>query len=262
MNKLIELYILNRKLLAEALVEKDYMMLYEAEILKNEFVAKLGEPRYELHKLELAIARNKLKLEMIETCEKFKIPIDFSYIDRELEKEFKKHYEVLKKMRLEIEYVHSIDYAMEKKRRESELEMKEIYLEIASYIHPELEMNQDKSKKRTWKTVEKAYKQGDIEKLKKLHKKVIKDFAHISEKYEDLEKQITAIKERREAVQNEIQAIRNSFPFSESDMLDDEVAVMKFRDDMDTDIRTAKEVLDKLEKKVLEKLPPMGKYIN
>ncbi len=262
MNKLIEQYTLNRKLLAEALVEKDYMKLYEAEILKNEFVAKLGEPRYELHKLELAIARTKLKLEMIETCEKFKIPIDYSYIDRELEKEFEKHYEVLKKMRLEIEYVHSIDYSMEKNKRDNELEMKDIYLEIASHIHPELTINQDKSVKRTWTTVEKAYQQGDIEKLKRLHKKVIKDFGNISEKHEDLEKQLTAIKERKAAVQNEIEAMKKSFPFSESDMLDDEVAVMKFRDDIDTDIRTAKEVLDKLEKQVLEKLPPVGRYKN
>ncbi len=262
MNKLIEQYTLNRKLLAEALVEKDYMKLYEAEILKNEFVAKLGEPRYELHKLELAIARTKLKLEMIETCEKFKIPIDYSYIDRELEKEFEKHYEVLKKMRLEIEYVHSIDYAMEKNKRDNELKMKDIYMEIASYIHPELTINQDTSMKRTWKSVEKAYQQGDIEKLKRLRRKVIKDFGNISEKHEDLEKQLTAIKERKADVENEIEAMKKSFPFSESDMLDDEVAVMKFRDDMDTDIRTAKEVLDKLEKQVLEKLPPVGRYKN
>lgn len=262
MNKLIEQYTINRKLLAEALTEKAHMEMYEAEILKNDFVAKLGEPRYELHKLELAIARTKLKLEMIETCEKFKIPIDYSYIDRELEKEFEKHYEVLKKMRLEIEYVHSIDYVREKNKREMELEMKDVYLEIASYIHPELTINQDLSMKRTWKTAEKAYQQGDLEKLKRLRKKTIKDFGNINEKYEDIEIQLSTITERKADIQKEIQAMKKSFPFSESDMLDDEVAVMKFRDDMDSDIRTAKEVLDKLEKQVLEKLPPVGRYKN
>ena len=262
MNKLIEEFTLNRKLLAEALVEKDYMELYEAEIIKNEFVAKLGEPRYELHKLELSIARTKLKLEMIETCERFKIPIDYSHIDQELEKEFEKHYEVLKNMRLEIEHVHSIDNSMEQKKRESELEMKDIYLEIASHIHPELAINQDKSMKRTWKTAETAYQKGDIEKLKRLRKKVIKDYANVNENHEDLEEQLTVIKERKAVIQDKIQSMKKKFPFSESGMLDDEVAVMKFRDDMDTDIRVAKEVLDKLEKQMLEKLPPMGRYKN
>ena len=262
MTKLFEEFTLNRKLLAEALVEKDYMELYKAETLKNEFVAKLGEPRYELHKLELAIARTKLKLEMIETCEKFKIPIDYSHIDRELEKEFEKHYEVLKNMRLEIERVHLIDDAMEQKKRESELEMREIYLEIASYIHPKLTINQDKSMKRTWKNAETAYQQGDKDKLKRLLKKVIKDNANVNENLGDLEEQLTVIKKLKAAVLEEIKSMKKRFPFSESDMLDDEVAVMKFRDDIDTDIRVAKEVLDKLEKQILEKLPPLGKYKN
>lgn len=262
MNKLVEEYTLQRKLLAEALVEKDYMELYEAEVIKNEFVAKLGEPRYELSKLELSIARTKLKLEMIETCERFKIPVDHSHIDRELEKEFQKHYEMLRNMRLEIEYAHTIDDEFEKTRRSRALEMKQIYLDIASYIHPELTENQDKNLNRVWRLVEEACQQGNIEKLKRLRKKVINDYGNTTENNEDLEEQLTLIKKRKLAVQDEIKAMKNRFPFSESDMLDDEVAVMKFRDSMDTDIKNAKEILDKLEKQILEKLPPMGRYKN
>ncbi len=134
-------------------------------------MVKLGEPRYELHKLELAIARTKLKLEMMETCEKFKLPIDHIHIDRELEKEFQKYYITLRNMRREIEYVHSMEDS-EQESMNHNSEMKQIYLKIASLIHPDLIANQgDKSTKRTWKAVKNAYQAGDLSKLLKLEKR-------------------------------------------------------------------------------------------
>lgn len=262
MSKLINEYTEQKRLLVKALVEKDYMELYEAEALKNDFVMKLGEPRYELHKLELAIARTKLKLEMMETCEKFKIPIDHSHIDMELEKEFQTHYATLKSMKREIDYVHTIEDD-EKERLSHTLEMKQIYLDIASNIHPELTFDQDKNLKRTWKAVKNAYQKGDMLRLKRLQKKVATDCCDISsEVNDDVENLLTSIKSKKKAVLNEIEKMKKRFPFSESNMLEDEAAVVKFKNDIDIDIKIAKEVLDKLEKRVLEKLPPVGRYKN
>lgn len=262
-NELFEKYTEKRRLLAEALVEKDYLELYESVSLKNDFVIKLGEPRYELHKLELAIARTKLKLEMLETCDKYKIPVDNHHIDMELEKEFQKHYLALRSMKREIEYVHNLN-ENETERQDFTLEMKQLYLSIASYIHPELSENEDKSTKRTWKSVKAAYENGDVEKLKRLHKKVMSKYNDLNEPGEnaDLEKVLASLEERKEAVLGEIEKMKMKFPFNEAKMLEDEAAVLKFRNDMDSDIKIAKEVLDKLEKQVLEKLPPTGRYKN
>ena len=99
MDKSFKNYKIQKKLLLEALVEKDHMEIYESSFLKNDFVLKLGEPRYELHKLELTIARTKLKLDMMQTCIKFQIPMNTEQIDRQLEKEFEKQDSMLKSMK-------------------------------------------------------------------------------------------------------------------------------------------------------------------
>lgn len=265
MDKIIKDYEIQKKLLVEALVEKDYMQIFESLSLKNNFVLKLGEPRYELHKLELTIARTKLKLDMMQTCIKFQIPIDTENIDRQLEKEFEKHDSILKSMKREIDNVHNL-------RNESDItssdnkELKELYFFVASYVHPELIESTDKNAKRIWKAAKTAYEKMDAAKLKRLQKKVIKEYNNqliVGEKSETgLEDAILSMKTKTEMILSEIENLKKQFPFNEAKMLEDEAAVMKFREDIDIDIKIAKEVLDKLEKQILEKLPAPSKFLN
>lgn len=265
MNKLIEEYQTEKRLLAEALVEKDHMKTYEFFSLKNEFVLKLGEPRYELHKLEITIARAKLKLDMMQTCIKYKIPIDTENIDRQLEKEFEKHDSVLKNMKKEIENVHNLSDEDDLKIRNMQ-ELKELYLSIAKYIHPELVDTSDKNIKRMWRATKKAYENGDIEKLRKLQKKVLceyKDIVQNENLHEiDIENTVLSMKSKRKLVLSEIEKLKKQFPFTEAKLLEDEAAVLKFKKEIDVDIKIAHEVLDKLEKQILENLPSPGRYLN
>ncbi|PYG88566.1 hypothetical protein LY28_01417 [Ruminiclostridium sufflavum DSM 19573] len=265
MDRLIEEYKNQKRLLAEALVEIEHMKTYKSYLLKNEFVLKLGEPRYELHKLELTIARAKLKLDMMQTCIKFKMPIDTEQIDRQLEKEFEKHLSVLRNMKKEIESVHSLSDEEDIKTYNMQ-ELKELYFSIASCIHPELINIRDKNIKRIWNAAKKAYENGDTAKLKRLQKKVYLEYRNIGLNEElpetDLENTVLSIKSKRESVVSEIESLKKQFPFSEAKMLEDDDAVKKFKKDIDVDIKIANEVLDNLEKQILEKLPAPGKYLN
>lgn len=265
MDKLLKEYITQRKLLVEALVEKDHMEIYESPWLKNDFVLKLGEPRYELHKLELTVARTKLKLDMIQSCIKYQIPMDTEQIDMQLEKEFEKHYSMLKSMKKEIDNVHKLGNENDTTIRNSQ-ELKELYFSIASYVHPELSDNQDKNQKRIWKATKKAYEIGDIAKLKRLQKKVINDYKdeilNEDEPETALENLVLSMKSKREVVLSEIERLKKRFPFNEAKMLEDEAAITKFKNDIALDIKIANEVLDKLEKQVLEKLPAPSKFLN
>ncbi len=265
MDKLFQEYIIQRKLLVEALVEKDHMEIYESPLLKNDFVLKLGEPRYELHKLELTVARTKLKLDMMQTCIKFQIPMDTEQIDRQLEKEFEKHDSMLKSMKKEIDNVHNLGDENDITIRNSQ-ELKELYLSIASYVHPELSYSSDKNKKRIWKATKKAYELGDITKLRKLQNKVINeykdDILNDDETEIGLENTVLSMRAKREAVLLEIESLKKQFPFNEAKMLEDEAAITKFKKDIALDIKIANEVLDKLEKQILEKLPAPSKFLN
>lgn len=265
MKKLIEEYKTQKRLLVEALVEKDHIEIYESLSLKNEFILKLGEPRYKLHKLEMAIAKAKLKLDMLQTCINFKVPIDTEHIENQLEKEFEKHNSALRNMRKEIEIVRNLsdeDYI----KIQNMQEIKELYFSIASYIHPELIAICDKNIKRTWKATKKAYEDGDVAKLKRLQKNVLNKYKDTltDEKPQeaDIENEILSMKLKRELVVSEIESLRKQFPFSESKVLEDEEAVAKFKKDIEVDIKIASEVFEKLEKQILEKLPPPSRYLN
>ena len=64
------------------------------------------------------------------------------------------------------------------------------------------------------------------------------------------------MKTKTKTVLSEIESLRKQFPFNEAKILEDQEAVERFRKDISIDIRIAKELLDKLEKQILEKLPP------
>ena len=265
MKKLFEEYKTQKRLLVEALAEKDHMEIYESFSVKNEFILKLGEPRYKLHKLEMAIAKSKLKLDMLQTCINLKVPIDTEHIENQLEKEFEKHNSTLRNMRKEIEFARNLsdeDYL----KIQNMQELKELYLSIASYIHPEVVAISDKNIKRVWKATKKAYEDGDVAKLKRLQKKVLDEYkdnlTNENSHEADLENEVLSIKSKRELVVSEIESLRKQFPFSESKVLEDEKAVTKFKNDIDVDIRIASEVLEKLENQILEKLPPPSRYLN
>lgn len=263
MDKLLKGYKTQKKLLLEALVEKDYMEIYESHTLKNDFVLKLGEPRYELHKLELTIARTKLKLDMMQTCIKFEIPMDTEQIDRQLEKEFEKHDSMLRSMKKEIDNVHNQSYESNIKRQNTE-ELKELYFSISSYVHPELADNLDKSSKRIWKATKKAYENADTTKLKRLQKKVENEYKEtlINGEKSAVDLKNSVLKAKTAGILSEIDSLKKQFPFNEAKILEDEAAVTKFREDIDIDIKIAKELLDKLEKQILEKLPAPNKFLN
>lgn len=258
-------YRAQKRLLMEAIVERDYMELYESSILKNDFILKLGEPRYELHKLELAIARTKLKLELMQTCIHFQIPIDSEHIDRTLQKEFEKHFKMLKIMKKEIDNVHN-------KNGENGAfvaaarELKEIYLTIADRVHPELIVSSNKKTSRIWKAARAAYENKDKIKLKKLQKKVLLEFDNATELWEEpqenMEKVVKQMKTKTKSVVDEINNLKKQFPFNEAKLLEDDDAVEKFRKDIYLDIEIARELLDKLEKQILEKLPPISDLLN
>jgi len=265
MDKLFKEFKTQKKLLVEALVEKDHMEIYESNYLKNDFVLKLGEPRYELHKLELTIARTKLKLDMMQTCIKFQIPMNTEQIDRQLEKEFEKHDNMLRSMKREIDNVHNLGDESDITLRNSQ-ELKKLYFSISSYVHPELVDNMDKGLKRIWKATKKAYESADTAKLKRLQKKVLSEYKDtlINEKKSDLslENTVLSMKVKRDDVLSEIDRLKKQFPFNEAKILEDEAAVIKFKKDIDIDIKIAKELLDKLEKQILEKLPAPNKFLN
>ncbi len=265
MDNLYENYRTQKKVLLEAIVERDYMEIYQSNILKTDFIIKLGEPRYELHILELTIARTRLKLEMMQTCIQMQIPIDSQHIDSTLEKEFQKHFGMLKVMKSEIESVHKMNDQNEELVKVA-VEAKRLYSSIAERLHPELAVVDDKKSNRLWKAAKTAYENKDSEKLRKLYSRVMKEYPDNveleAEPPIEIKKAVKVLRSKTKNVLSEIASLKKQFPFNEAKLLEDDEALEKSRKDIAFEIRIAREFLDKLEKQVLEKLPPAGKFLH
>ena len=141
-----------------------------------------------------------------------------------------------------------------------------MYFSISSCVHPELVNNLDKSSERIWKAAKKAYENADTAKLKRIQKKVLNEYndtlINEDESAQGLENSVLSMKAKREDVLSEIDSLKKQFPFNEAKILGDDAAVAKFQKDIDLDIKIAKELLDKLEKQILEKLPAPNKFLN
>ncbi len=264
MDNLYENYRNQKEVLLEALVERDYMEIYQSNILKTDFIIKLGEPKYELHKLELTIARTKLKLEMMQTCIHMQIPIDSQHIDNTLEKEFANHFGTLKVMKKEIESVNNRE-AQSGNLVQSAEEAKRLYFSIAKRLHPELVTVADRKSSRLWKTAKSAYESKDSDKLRKLYNRVLKEYPEVeadAEPPQEIKKAVKALKSKTKNVLSEIASLKKQFPFNEAKLLENDEAIQKSRNEIAFEIRIAREFLDKLEKQILEKLPPVGNLLH
>lgn len=264
MGNAFENYRIHKRILAEALVEKDYMEIHEAYKLKNDYIVYFGEQKYQLHKLEINVAKTKLKLEMMQVYKQFDIPMDIEHIDRALNKEFEKQLFMLKVMKRDIDFIHRLNE--ENQDNAIKLELKELYLEIAALVHPELIQKSDKKTNRLWKSVVKAFKNKDLIKLKKLKNKVSKEFSDTGElkalSDKNIISEIKNLRLKAINVNSEIEKLKGQFPFNEAKLLSDSYSIDKYKKSIELDIKIAKELLDSMEKKILEKLPAPSSYLN
>ena len=220
--------------IANLIVEKDWLIYYACKEVKIDYTLKIGSLEYKLYLIEKRYTKNLRKIEIIEDLQKRKLKIDIEKIEKKVNDEFKK----LDKS--ERDMLADLDYAIEMSAKdyldEDILEeMSDDYYKLQKMYNPIFDFSQDEEKKKNFKKITKYYQKGNYKKLKKLAENYdendvfqdeIENLKIVKEKYIEIE----------EIYEKEIRKIRNSFPFNQRIILEDDSLCRRKKDKLNRQI--------------------------
>lgn len=254
------------KSLKEQLLEKittqDRLIYHTCKALECEYVTKLGVYEYKIFEFQCKILRIKRKIELIQSKLNRGEPVIIFQIDKILDDEFNSYKEKLES------YYENINMAIDFMKAEtlSDEDMKEfkkMYRAIVKKLHPDLNQNlTDKEKELFLKTVE-AYESGDISTLRVIYAITIEiidsgEEKILSNSIEKLKIQKSDLIKQIEQVVNNIEKIKNSFPYNQKDLLSNETLMKEKIEEYKADLDYCKEIYSQYNKKLDEMLG--GKY--
>ena len=234
--------------IANLIVEKDMLNEYICRDIEIDYMLKIGALEYKLMVAGNAYRKNLRKLEIIEEKLGNKLPIHMTSINRKVNAEFKKKDEIVANLS------HNIDLAIEVSSLESfDLdvmdEMNVDYFKLQKLYNPIFDLNLSEEKEKLYAKIEKYYKKGNYKKIHKLAEDYDEDYVFQDEisnlkllkgKYTSLLKNI-----RKEVVK-----IKNTFPYNQKVILDDENLYRRKKDTLNREIAEVSVENKKLEKKI------------
>ena len=234
--------------IANLIVEKDWLIYYVCKELRIDYTLKIGSLEYKLFLIEKRYTKNLRKLELLREAQKNKIDINIEKIEQKVNNEFKKMDEPEKEM------LGDLDYAIlmsSKEYFDDDLleEMSDDYFKLQKMYNPIFDFSQDEERKKTYKKIKKYYEKGNYKKLKKLAEDYdendifqdeIENLKIIKEKYLEIE----------EIYEKEIRKIRNSFPYNQKSILEDENLCRRKKDKLNRQIIETDIENRKIEKKI------------
>ena len=132
-------------------------------------------------------------------------------------------------------------------------ELKKRYRKIVKALHPDMNPNQTEEEKQMFREAVEAYKEGDLDKLREISSIIdgnedeedksdnkTQDIEKLRRIYEELKRTV-------EVVSQEIEAIKNSFPYTAKEFLQDEEAVEERRQELEKELSEYNDAYDELE---------------
>ena len=238
-----------RDQIANLIVERDMLDFYICTDIEMDYMLKIGAIEYKLIIAGNKYRKNLRKLEIIEDKIAKKMPINMSYINRKVNTEFRHKTEIENKMSKDI------DLAIEM----SELEaMDQDLLDEINIVYSKLQkiifdLNPSEEKQKEYEKIEKYYRKGNYKKLTKLAENYDENDVFQDEM---ANMQILKAKylEVLKVLKKQIRKIKNSFPYNQRVILEDENLCRRKKDSLNRDIIETNLENKKIEKKIENKL--------
>ncbi len=238
--------------IANLIVERDMLKYYVCRDIEIKYMLKIGALEYKLIVVGNNYEKAVRKLEMISERISKKLPINITAIDRKIKTEFKD------KNEFEVSMSEDIDFAIEMTSMDYfdyDIldEMNVAYLKLQKLYNPIFELNGSDEKEKMYKKIENYYKKRNYKKLNKLAEKydendVFQDEVAILKR---LGKKYTQILHN---LQRDVRKIKNSFPYNQKVILEDENLCRRKKDSLNREIADVNMKLKKVEKKIENKL--------
>lgn len=229
--------------LTDKFVEKEYLKIFVVDEIKNEYMLRVGSLEYKKMLLENNIKKAKRKLELqADSIEKNKI-------EELIKQEFKENTEK------EIAMFNDIDNAINSSQKEpmTDKEVDELNFSFSILVrtwNPILNPDLSDQTKSLYAKAKKVYKEGNEKLLDRyvdlIDDKDIVQQGEIDELMQEYERYQKLLKDTEE----EIKTIKNTFPFTELSMLENENLVRRKKDELNEEIAKLQEEYKKLQNKI------------
>jgi hypothetical protein len=241
--------------IANLFEERDELLYHICKDIKVEYMLKIGSLEYKAFQYQCKILRLRKKIMLIQIKLNREEEIDYDEIEEQLDKEFSEYIKKLNKMTKDIEIAIEINSAG-RLTEELTREIKEIYRRIVKKLHPDLNKNLTDQEKDLFLKATKAYEDADIDTLRTieilLSEIINKPDIEIDE-FEELISSKKKYEDIRSSILYKISEIKNSFPYNQKELLEDEILLKKRKDDLNEDIKIYEEIYDELTK-ILEEM--------
>jgi len=241
-----------REEIADLIVEKDALAHYICKDVEIDYMLKIGALEYKRIVAENNYEKAIRKLEIIEEKISKKSSINIEAIDRKIRNEFKKQ------NKLESDMSSDIDFAIEM----SSLEMFDFdvleemnidYFKLQKLYNPIFDLEVSEEKAKMYKKIERYYEKYNYKKIHKLAENY-----NSEDVFQDEIENLKKLREKYVAIlklyRKEIRSIKNSFPYNQKPILEDENLCRRKKDNLNREIIEINSETKKIEKKINEKL--------
>ncbi len=238
--------------IATLIVERDKLNYYTCRDIELDYMLKIGALEYKLMIAGNKYRKNLRKLEIIDEKIKKKLPVNLVAIQRKINTEFKD------KTRIEKDMSHNIDLAIEITSLEASdqdiiEEMSVDYFKLQKLYNPIFDLELSEEKEKLYRKIEKYYAKGNYRKIYKLAQSYDEDYLfqdEVSNLKKLKKKYIDILKD----IQKEIIKIKNTFPYNQKIILEEENLYRRKKDTINREIIEINLENKKLEKKIENKL--------
>lgn len=201
-----------RRELSDLLFEQQQLLLVQGPNLEARFQSLIGKYQSELEQIQLDLRRARRSLELRRASLVRGESLDLAQLERQLDQEL---WQYRRRVQDQKDKQEAGEQRLRKLRSaETSAAMRSLYRQLVKRLHPDLHPVQTPQQQQLWFDVQKAYQWGDWERLETL-------LAVTEDEFEESPEELSRLQTRLAQLSLDLQELRQSFPFSLSQQLED-----------------------------------------
>jgi hypothetical protein len=237
------------KELAELVYDRDKLIYHLCPKLQTEYMLSIGKLEYAVFEYQCKVLRTKRKIDIIQTFLNMEKSYNINEIEKQLDKEYQEYTEKLLDKQKEIESARLKNSSYGKPLSTEEAsELKKLYTLIVKKLHPDINPDTTEEQHAQFVDAVNAYKNANLSELRIIY--LLLEKTSVTETVNSMDKLKTRkelLINEKEYLLNEIKNIKDIFPYTVKDLLENEAELKNKIDELSNQLTEYQEQYDIIE---------------
>jgi len=235
--------------LSELVYDRDILLYHVCPKLQTEYMLSIGKLEYAVFEYQCKILRAKRKIEIIQSFLNREQSYSIAEIEKQLDKEYQEYTKKLLDKQKEIENARLKNSNHGRLLTEEETkELKKLYTLIVKKLHPDINPNTTEEQHAQFADAVNAYKNTNLSELRIIY--LLLEKTSVTETVNSMDKLITRkelLLNEKEYLSNEIKNIKETFPYTVKDLLQNEDKLKNKIDELSSQLTECQEQYNVIE---------------